>query len=261
VMAACGSKAAPQAPPPPPPPAPDAGPPPEPRDAVSAITAAGIEEPEGLDWGAEGEKPARELFKNVKLLGDLTGNRMMAAMQSMEASLGQRCRLCHDPNDWPSDAKPPKDTARGMMIMAYDLNTRFFDGHNRVTCYTCHLGNQVPPPAADPTPEQMRKPVFPVPDGPFTNLKVLDGSNRDEVLQVMAWFTADLGVECSHCHVDRDYASDAKAPKQRAREMVQMVGYIATTYPISRERMVGCMGCHRGQVSPPRAPPSENAAR
>jgi hypothetical protein len=178
----------------------------------------------------------------------------------MEASLGRRCDLCHATDDWASDAKEEKTIARAMIILAWDVNSKFFGGENRVTCYTCHLGNTVPPPAPDPTPAQMREPVHPVPDGPFTNLKVLDGSNRDEVLQVMAWFTADLGVECAHCHVDGDYASDAKPPKQRAREMVELVGYLATTYPIPKERMVGCMSCHRGQVRPPRAP-SEDAAR
>src|SRR5438270_5030766 len=56
-------------------------------DLVSPITASGVEQPVGLDWGPTGDQPAAQILKNVKVLGALTGNRFMAGMQSMRANL------------------------------------------------------------------------------------------------------------------------------------------------------------------------------
>src|SRR5882672_3979668 len=47
-------------------------------DLVSPITAAGSETPVGLEWGEKGEEPAAKIYKNVKVLGELKGNRFMA---------------------------------------------------------------------------------------------------------------------------------------------------------------------------------------
>src|SRR3954468_21509173 len=76
-------------------------------DLVSPITAAGTEVPLELDWADKGEQPASALFKNVKVLGAVSGNRLMAGMQSMRANLGQKCGLCHlvEQKDFASDAK------------------------------------------------------------------------------------------------------------------------------------------------------------
>jgi len=42
-------------------------------DLVSPITAAGTEVPVELDWADKGEQPASTLFKNVKVLGAVSG--------------------------------------------------------------------------------------------------------------------------------------------------------------------------------------------
>jgi len=76
-------------------------------DLVSPITAAGSETPVGLEWGEKGDEPAAKIFKNVKVLGELKGNRFMAGMQSMRANLGEKCRMCHlvKQKDFANDTK------------------------------------------------------------------------------------------------------------------------------------------------------------
>ena len=77
-------------------------------DLVSPITAAGSETPVGLEWGEKGDEPAAKIFKNVKVLGELKGNRFMAGMQSMRANLGEKCRMCHlvKQKDFANDVRP-----------------------------------------------------------------------------------------------------------------------------------------------------------
>ena len=130
---------------------PDAGQPrTEARDAgadlVSPITAAGSETPVGLDWGEKGQQPASTLFKNVKLFGALTGDRMMAGMQSMRANLGQKCAMCHlvEQKDFASDAKKEKVRAREMIRMSEEINRRTFEGKTQVTCWMCHRAEEEP---------------------------------------------------------------------------------------------------------------------
>src|SRR5579862_1222804 len=61
--------------------APDAGV--EMVDLATPITAAGVEEPVGMSWPrGVAEQPASTTFKNVKVLGSLSSERFMAAMQS-----------------------------------------------------------------------------------------------------------------------------------------------------------------------------------
>jgi len=115
-------------------------------DLVSPITAAGSETPVGLDWGTKGDQKASAIFKNAKLLGDLTGDRFMAAMQSMKANLGVKCGFCHlaEQKDFASDQKKEKLTARRMIQMNEEINRRTFQGEVRVTCWTCHRGEEEP---------------------------------------------------------------------------------------------------------------------
>jgi hypothetical protein len=55
--------------------------------------------------------------------------------------------------DFASDENPKKETARMMLTLARDVNAKFTDGKQHVTCYTCHRGATepatAPPPAAD----------------------------------------------------------------------------------------------------------------
>lgn len=69
------------------------------------------------------------------------------AMQHFVMSLGlldnEGCSYCHVA-DRASDEKPQKVMARNMLMMVRELNARFPDGEQRVTCYTCHRGSKTP---------------------------------------------------------------------------------------------------------------------
>jgi len=57
------------------------------------------------------------------------------------ASLGSGCSLCHDPNDWPSDANPMKAVGRRMRGMVGAINKHFAGVKNpEIGCMTCHQG-------------------------------------------------------------------------------------------------------------------------
>ena len=102
-----------------------------------------------------GDKPV-----NLKVLpkdiSDQQLNRIMD--QDCSDGLGVTCDYCHVekkgafPQDYASDAKPEKDTARSMMRMTLELNRKYFgktqpaigDSTMLITCYTCHRENPVP---------------------------------------------------------------------------------------------------------------------
>ena len=238
------------------------------EDLASAVIAAGVDTPSGLDWDPQtAAKRAGELFKNVQLLGKLTGLRFMAAMQSMEPDLGVRCVHCHVRSDFPSDEKPPKERARVMLKMNAAINDHTFGGEVRVTCYTCHRGEPVPPPL--PPPRALPDFEAPVPElreedkqkpaeAVYQNIKVLKGAPAERVMIAMGFIANALAVRCSHCHVPGRWDSDEKRPKQRAREMFALLGFINKTYYPEAARGVqgapsaSCSMCHRGSPVPAR---------
>lgn len=79
--------------------------------------------------------------KNLKILKP---DQVMTTMRAFTVALGVRCTGCHVQGDFASDEKPEKVTARRMMQMAHDINANFFNGNQRVTCYTCHRGSEHP---------------------------------------------------------------------------------------------------------------------
>jgi len=97
----------------------------------------------------------------------------------------------------------------------------------------------------------------------FTNLQVLpEDISRGELVGLMRSFTFATGLRCSSCHVGEegdplesyDFASDEKASKRKAREMIRMVGAINDTYlaalPDRAGVRVGCVTCHHGVRRP-----------
>ena len=231
-------------------------------DLASPITAAGSETPVGLDWGEKGKQPAAELFKNVKLLGSLTGDRMMAAMQSMRPNLGQKCAMCHlvEQKDFAADAKKEKRRARDMIRMSEEINRRTFGGKVEVTCWMCHRGEEEPAerPFGKELPEGFVQHVGDKLDQPvekvFRDVRQLGGMNVRNFGLIMGWFSRELGVKCTHCHQEGDFAADTPK-KTRARQMLQMTGYIGDgRYYPKDNSPVGCGTCHRGKAVPQRTP-------
>lgn len=103
------------------------------------------------------------------------------------------------------------------------------------------------------------------PPDSFENLQVLsEDLDWNDLVPIMAGFTRALGVRCTFCHVGEegrplatyDFASDEKATKGKAREMLRMVRSINTEYLANLEERkdppirVECATCHRGTNEP-----------
>ncbi len=126
---------------------------------------------------AGGARPPRPAPKNLKLLEPAN---LIPTMRSFNAALGVECNHCHVQGNFASDDKPQKETARKMIVMARDINAKYFGSdamagsaagspHEgavpaagqsstpdaapmtakmNVTCYTCHHGAVHPMTAA-----------------------------------------------------------------------------------------------------------------
>ena len=106
--------------------------------------------------------PAKEVFKNVLILGDLPAARLLRTMQGFTRSIGVACTKCHVADKWDSDEKDEKGVTRDMMKMTRAINedylkkiTALADDKPNVNCNTCHRGQAKPGaelrPAASPT--------------------------------------------------------------------------------------------------------------
>jgi hypothetical protein len=96
---------------------------------------------------------------------------------------------------------------------------------------------------------------------PPKNLTVL--APDTEMLFVMQSFAQALGVQCTYCHVQGDFVSDANPKKDIARRMIRMVRQIDLTFQSSAGvfpagyHEVDCMTCHRGSTKPETKAPEE----
>jgi hypothetical protein len=113
--------------------------------------------------GRENE-PAEKVFKNVQVLKGLPAGHFLDAMEGFSHALGTNCKKCHDTENFASDDKEEKKTARGMVTMTRDINEKYIktmpglDQEAHVGCFTCHHGQSNPnarpktPPAEHPGP-------------------------------------------------------------------------------------------------------------
>ncbi|HYT49871.1 MAG TPA: c-type cytochrome [Pyrinomonadaceae bacterium] len=109
---------------------------------------------------AQQDKPTEQVQKNIKVLTGLPQWQLIPVMNYFAASMGRRCNFCHVNNqgqwDYPSDAKPEKNTAREMIKLVLDINkTTARLNLDPVACYTCHRGRNTPqslPPLPLPVP-------------------------------------------------------------------------------------------------------------
>jgi hypothetical protein len=104
----------------------------------------------GGKGGAGGGKAPKAPPKNLKIFTQenwTTAGR--PAMDVFVASLGLAdkggCTYCHvGPGQFDLDDKPQKNTARMMLTMVNEINAKFGDGKQHVTCFTCHRGSPAP---------------------------------------------------------------------------------------------------------------------
>jgi hypothetical protein len=108
--------------------------------------------PEGQDKGKKGPPPAP---KNLQVL--TVDELHSGIMRKFTIALGGNCQMCHVQGDNASDDNPHKVIARHMITMTKEINAKFPDGKEHVTCYTCHRGSHEPamaPPPAEAKPAQ-----------------------------------------------------------------------------------------------------------
>lgn len=92
----------------------------------------------------------------------------------------------------------------------------------------------------------------------FKNIQIFKAAPARQLLNIMnAGYSRALGVTCTHCHVETDFASEDKRPKRAAREMAVMhrsindqLAKMQNLAPATQNRAINCSTCHRGAVSP-----------
>lgn len=108
----------------------------------------------GAPSSAQAPTPALVESPAVKVLTGLYAQQFQEEMNFMVQALGVTCNTCHAPRgNFASDEKPLKLKARQMLEMTKAINQQFFPDHKpadgesvlgKVTCYTCHKGEQTP---------------------------------------------------------------------------------------------------------------------
>ena len=95
---------------------------------------------------ASQEPTAEKEFKNIQVLKDMPASQLMPVMHLMRASLGVHCDYCHvaENGKYDLDTKKEKETARKMIRMVLAINRENFEGQTRITCNTCHRGQEHP---------------------------------------------------------------------------------------------------------------------
>ena len=108
-----------------------------------------------LSSGLQAQAPTPTVVEspNVKVLTGLYAQQFQEEMNLIVQALGVSCNTCHVRGNFASEDKPIKLKARQMLEMTRALNKQYFPDHKpkegesvlgRVTCYTCHKGEQMP---------------------------------------------------------------------------------------------------------------------
>jgi photosynthetic reaction center cytochrome c subunit len=208
--------------------------------------------PEPIPAAVSGGPKAKDVYKNVQVLGELTVaefNRLMVALTNWVAG-DKGCYYCHVNEGFEYDGIYTKVVSRKMIQMTQDTNANWKDhvAETGVTCYTCHRGQPVPEYVwvTDPGPRQASglaptgqntaaKSVAyaSLPYDPFTpyllqdndirviGQTVLPQGNRKSIKQaewtygLMMHMSSALGVNCTYCHNSRSFYSwDQSAPQR-----------------------------------------------
>ena len=223
------------------------------------LTAAG-----GTADGQEQKKDNRragEVYENLELYESRTVWRVDRNMMVFNVSLGVECAHCHVKDEWASEDAELKQVARREIRMMDSLRRDHFKGLKGPTCWTCHRGAAKPAtnPEGELTPPKIPDPSpFLDSDEPaetaYKNIQFLKPTPARRLEDAMVFLATRLGVECSHCHVEGDWASDEREQKRTARRMLGMVRDVRRDH-YGGKRAVSCWTCHRGSNEPELNPP------
>ncbi len=116
---------------------------------TAAVLAEANKLPDEIPAIPDGGPTAKEVFKNVQVLGDLSVGQFTRTMLAITAWVAPKegCNYCHAPGDDLSiDKLYTKTVARKMLEMTRHINNDWQThvAGTGVTCYTCHRGAPVP---------------------------------------------------------------------------------------------------------------------
>lgn len=210
--------------------------------------------PEAIDPASPSGEKATDVYKNVKVLTDLSTeqfNRVMVAITQW-VSPDQGCAYCHNTENLADDGLYTKIVARRMLEMTRDINKNYTAhvADTGVTCYTCHRGQPVPgniwfedkggphaggwaahnygfghPTKANGSTALPADPFTPHIFGDenirvegATALRTAAGASIQQTEQsfaLMIHMSQALGVNCAFCHNTRNFGSWEESKPQR----------------------------------------------
>jgi photosynthetic reaction center cytochrome c subunit len=222
---------------------------------VAAVAAAGTHAaPASLPAASADGPKAKEIYKNVQVLGDLSVGEFTRHMVSITQWVAptEGCNYCHNPANLADDSKYTKVVARRMIQMTQHINEDWKKhvADTGVTCYTCHRGNPVPNEIWFSSAGSKHGKLFlgndygqnkpsPVvglttlPYDPFTpyllkaeNIRVgattaLPTGNKQNIKDaehtygLMVHMSDSLGVNCTYCHNSQNFGKWEGSPPQR----------------------------------------------
>lgn len=208
------------------------------------------------------EKPAEQVYKNIKIFVGAPASRVPVAMNFIAKSLGVQCTHCHVPDAFEKDDLPTKQNARRMFNMEEVIHKEM--GSNKVTCYTCHRGLPRPgpqgfspsgwqPPTENRWADQGDKTAGQV----FKNIQIFKDEPVKNWMTIMSFMSASLGVDCAYCHVPGAFEKDDKPTKLAARKMLNMVTNLGKQFYGEKGNRISCNTCHRGKTKPELNPPAK----
>ena len=214
------------------------------------------EAPASLPQAGDEGPSASQVYKNVKLLGDLSVGQFTRLMTSMAAWVApeQGCAYCHNLANLADDSKFTKVVARRMIEMTQHVNAdwKTHVGATGATCYTCHRGKPIPDNIwflTNPQPygsnfmgdkagQNHPSPVVglsSLPNDPFSpfllgkepirmaGTTALPSGNRQSIKQtertygLMMHMSSSLGVNCTYCHNTQSFSKWEGGPDKRVK--------------------------------------------
>ena len=117
--------------------------------AIAAVCLATVSAQSAQQPAAARPMMTQDVFKSVTVLRDIPVDTFFDAMGMFANAMGNDCTFCHSPQAALDRAKfaevtPRMQRARQMIGMMQTINKQFFGNAPRVTCFTCHHGNQSP---------------------------------------------------------------------------------------------------------------------
>jgi hypothetical protein len=190
----------------------------------------------------QGTQMAETVFKNVLVLKGIPVDEFMDTMGMFSAATSLNCISCHTEDSagaWEkfADDTPLKQTARRMVLMMNNLNRTSFAGERKVTCFTCHNGNQHPRQGAnlkiqyrdpDDDPNEIQVPPegfpdAPTPDAVFTKyIQAVGGAQRVGAITNFVAKGTYSGFDTEHMKLPVEIYS--KAPNQRTQILHALFG-------------------------------------